>query len=105
TLDDTSGKETLILETPAGQTVTLKDGPSSVEIKDANGDSVKLEAAGITIHTTAKVTISAGTAEISTGMLTVTAGMSKFSGIVQADSVITNSVVSSSYTPGAGNIL
>ena len=104
TLDDADGHETLILETPAGQTVTLKDGPSSVEIKDANGNSVKLEAAGITVNAAAKVTISAGTAEISAGMLTVNAGMSKFSGVVQADTVITNSVVSASYTPGAGNI-
>jgi hypothetical protein len=27
-----------------------------------------------------------------------------FSGVVQAQTVITNSVVSASYTPGAGNI-
>ena len=30
--------------------------------------------------------------------------MSKFSGVVKADTVITNSVVGDSYTPGAGNI-
>jgi hypothetical protein len=34
----------------------------------------------------------------------VSANMSKFSGVVQADTIITNSVVSASYTPGAGNI-
>jgi hypothetical protein len=37
-------------------------------------------------------------------MVTVNAGMSKFSGVVQSDVVITNSVVSASYSPGAGNI-
>ena len=37
-------------------------------------------------------------------MVTVNAGLSKFSGVVQADTVISNSVISSSYTPGAGNI-
>jgi hypothetical protein len=37
-------------------------------------------------------------------MVTVNAGMSKFSGVVQADTVICNSIVSASYTPGAGNI-
>jgi hypothetical protein len=50
------------------------------------------------------VTINASTVEVSAGMVTVNAGMSKFSGVVQADTVITNAVVSSSYTPGAGNI-
>ncbi len=103
-LDDTDGRERLILETPAGQYVTLSDGPASIEIRDSNGNSVKLESAGVTVNAAAKVTITAGTAEISTGMLTVNAGMSKFSGVVQADTVITNSVVSASYTPGAGNI-
>jgi hypothetical protein len=37
-------------------------------------------------------------------MVTVDAGMSKFSGVVKADTVISNSVISASYTPGAGNI-
>jgi hypothetical protein len=37
-------------------------------------------------------------------MVTVDAGMSKFSGVVQADTVICNSIISASYTPGAGNI-
>src|SRR5437868_8202126 len=52
------------------------------------------------VSAAAKVTITAGTAEISAATLTVNAGMSKFSGVVQADTVITNSVVSASYTPG-----
>jgi uncharacterized protein involved in type VI secretion and phage assembly len=104
TLDDTTGQEKIILETPAGQKVTLKDGPGSVEIADSNGNTVKLEPSGVTINCAAKVTVSAATAEISAGMLTVNAGMSKFSGVVQADTVISNSVISASYTPGAGNI-
>jgi hypothetical protein len=37
-------------------------------------------------------------------MVTVNAGMAKFSGVVQADTLIANSVIASSYTPGAGNI-
>lgn len=104
TLEDADGRETLTLETPGGQKVTLKDGPGTIEVADANGNSVKLEPAGITVTAAAKVTVTAATAEISAGMLTVNAGMSKFSGVVQADTVITNSVVSASYTPGAGNI-
>ena len=104
TLDDQDGQESLKLETPGGQKVTLKDGPGSVEIVDSNGNSVKLESAGITVTASAKVTINASTVAISAGMVTVDAGMSKFSGVVQADTVISNSVVSASYTPGAGNI-
>jgi uncharacterized protein involved in type VI secretion and phage assembly len=104
TLDDTSGKETFIAETPGGQRITLQDGPGSVEIVDSNGNSVKLQASGITVNASAKVTVTASMVEVSASMVTVNAGMSKFSGVVQADTVICNSIVSASYTPGAGNI-
>jgi uncharacterized protein involved in type VI secretion and phage assembly len=104
TLDDQDGQEKMILETPGGQKITLKDGPGAVEIVDSSGNSVKLETSGITITASAKVTINASQVEVSAGMVTVNAGMSKFSGVVQADTVISNSVISASYTPGAGNI-
>jgi uncharacterized protein involved in type VI secretion and phage assembly len=104
TLDDTDGQEKMILETPGGQKITLQDGPGSIDLEDSNGNSIKMEAAGITVTASSKVTVNASTAEISAGMLTVNAGMSTFSGVVQADTVITNSIISASYTPGAGNI-
>jgi len=104
TLDDQDGQESFIAETPGGQKITLKDGAGSVEIVDSNGNSVKLEASGITINASAKVTIQASQVSVSAGMVTVDAGMSKFSGVVQCDTLISNSVISASYTPGAGNI-
>jgi uncharacterized protein involved in type VI secretion and phage assembly len=104
-LDDTSGTESLVMETPGGQRVTLKDGPGSVEIIDSNGNSIRMGTSGITVEAAMKVTINAGASmEVTAGMVTVNAAMSKFSGVVQADTVISNSVVSASYTPGAGNI-
>lgn len=104
TLDDSSGQERMVLETPGGQSVTLKDGPGTIEITDSNGNSIKLEPAGVTVTAAAKVTVNASTVEVSAGMVTVNAGMSRFSGVVQCDTLISNSVVSASYTPGAGNI-
>jgi len=104
TLDDQDGQEQFIAETPGGQKITLKDGPGAIWIEDSNGNSVKLETAGITVTASAKVTVNASTVEISAGMVTVNAGLSRFSGVVQADTVITNTVISSVYTPGAGNI-
>ncbi|HEV2762388.1 MAG TPA: phage baseplate assembly protein V [Pyrinomonadaceae bacterium] len=103
TMDDTEGSETLTLKTPL-QSIEIKDGGLSVEIKDANGNSIKMEPAGVTITAAAKMTITASTMEVSAGMVTVNAGMSKFSGVVQSDTNITNSTISASYTPGAGNI-
>jgi uncharacterized protein involved in type VI secretion and phage assembly len=104
TMDDQQGQETLQLETPGGQKITLQDGPGTITVEDSNGNSIKLESSGITINASAKVTVSASQLAVSAGIVTVDAGMSKFSGVVQADTVISNSVVSASYTPGAGNI-
>jgi uncharacterized protein involved in type VI secretion and phage assembly len=104
TLDDQDGQEKMILETPGGQKITMKDGPGSVEIVDSNGNSMKLETAGITVTASAKVTVNASQVAVSAGMVTVDAGMSKFSGVVQCDTLISNTVISATYTPGAGNI-
>lgn len=104
TLDDTEGRERVVIETPGGQTVTLRDGPGTVELRDSSGNSVTMEGAGVTVRASAKVTVEASAVEVSAGSVTVNAGMSTFNGVVKADTVITNSVVSASYTPGAGNI-
>ena len=104
TLDDQDGAEQMVLETPGGQKLTLHDGTGAVIIEDANGNAIRLWSGGITVTSAAKVTINASTVEITAGMVTVNAGVSKFSGVVQADTVIANSVVSASYLPGAGNI-
>jgi uncharacterized protein involved in type VI secretion and phage assembly len=104
-LDDQDGKEMLALETPGGQRVTLEDGSGSIEIVDRNGNSIRLETGGVTVTAAARVTISASAVDVSAGVLTVNAGMSRFSGVVQADTVVANSVISASYSPGAGNLV
>jgi len=69
------------------------------------GSAIQVDDAGqVTIGSASTVTVQGNIVKISAGSITAQAGMSKFSGVVQADTVVTNSVVSSSYTPGAGNI-
>jgi len=95
----------ITLQTAGGQKLVLSDGPGSLEILDSNGNRIKLEPGGITVTSSAKVTINASTVEVSAGSLTFNTGMSRFSGVVQADTVICNSIISASYSPGAGNIV
>src|ERR671910_2605044 len=75
---------------------------SRVALRGKKRNAISLEPAGVTIIASAKLSFAGGSAEISAGSLTIDAGMSRFSGVVQAETVITNSVVASSYTPGAG---
>lgn len=104
TLDDNQGQEKLKLETPGGQKVTLKDGPGGITIEDSNGNSIKLESAGITINAAAKVTVQAAKVDVSAGMVNVDTAMAKFSGMVKCEVLQATSVIATSYTPGAGNI-
>jgi len=104
TLDDSDGREAFSVETPGGQTLRLSDGPGTVRVEDSNGNSVVMEAAGITVTASARVVVNASQVSVSAGQVEVNAAMSTFSGVVKADTVITNAVISSSYTPGAGNI-
>jgi uncharacterized protein involved in type VI secretion and phage assembly len=104
TLDDQDGQEKFIVETPGGQKLTMQDGPGSIELADANGNTISLKGSGITITASAKVTLNASQVAVSAGMVQVDAGMSKFSGVVQCDTLIATTVVGSTYTPGAGNI-
>jgi uncharacterized protein involved in type VI secretion and phage assembly len=104
TIDDTQGSESLTLETPGGQKIAMQDGPGSILIQDSNGNSIQMSSSGITINSSGQVSISASQTEVTSSMVTVNASMSAFSGATQHDTVITSSVVSASYTPGAGNI-
>lgn len=104
TLDDTSGQERFVVETPGGQRISLTDGPGGVKVEDANGNSVALASGGMTLTSGSTVTVQASQVKVSAAMVTVDAGMAKFSGVVKCETLITNAVVSSSYTPGAGNI-
>lgn len=104
TLDDSQGQETLTLETPGGQKLTLKDGPGSVTMEDSNGNTIKLDSSGISVNAAATVKVTASKVDVSAGMVNVDTAMAKFSGVVKCETLIATSVISTSYTPGAGNI-
>lgn len=102
-LIDDGGNARVVVETPGGQCLVLQDAPGSVHIEDANGNAMTLSPSGITINASATLSLSSSNIEINAGLVSVNAAMSRFSGVVQCDTLIANSVVSANYTPGAGN--
>ncbi len=83
------GGHSLVLDDASGGTITLTHSGGSEVVIDASGN--------VKITALAKVSVEAIQVDVS-------APMSTFSGVVKADTVITNSVISGSYTVGAGNI-
>jgi len=102
-IEDSTGPK-VELRTPAGRTLTLDDAQSTITASDPTGNSVTMDASGITITAASKVTVNAATVEVTAGTVTVNSAMSTFSGVVQCNTLIATTVVSSAYTPGAGNI-
>ncbi len=92
------------LETPGGAVARITDQGGGKMTVNAGGASIKIEPSGVTVETGAKVSISASTLEVSAGMVTVDAGLSRFSGVLQCDTLVATTVVASTYTPGAGNV-
>lgn len=103
-LDDAQGQETLTLQTPGGQKVILADGSASIEITDSNGNSLKMDSSGITLRTSGTLTIQANTVSETAGSVTVNTPSATFSGMVNSQTNITTTTISSIYSPGAGNI-
>ncbi|AUM13118.1 phage baseplate assembly protein V [Ketobacter alkanivorans] len=92
------------LRTRSGYHITITEGGGG-EVKIERGSqSVTMTASDITVDSAGPVNINAATVNVSASMVQVDAGMSRFSGVVQCDTIIATSVVGTTYTPGAGNI-
>lgn len=105
TLDDEGGQESIRLETAGGVAIELsEDAGGGITLETGAGANIQVDASGVTIQAGGKVRLEGAQVEVSAGMAIVNAGMSNFSGVVKCDTLIANSVVAASYTPGAGNV-
>ncbi len=96
--DDTGGAVKVTLSTKSGHKLFLTDCPQEVSLEHQNGCKITMNAAG-------QVKIDAtSTVDITASVVNVHAPMALFDGTIKCTTLITTSVVSSSYTPGAGNI-
>jgi uncharacterized protein involved in type VI secretion and phage assembly len=97
--DDTEGSPKITLTTSAGHQLVLDEGGGEITLTHSNGCVIKMDQAG-------KVEIQANsTVDITASTLNVHAGTANFDGLVNCTTLIAkSSVVSPSYTPGAGNV-
>ncbi|MET1254238.1 phage baseplate assembly protein V [Aliikangiella maris] len=102
--ESASGQPKIIFATPQGVSVEISDNSGGEIICQSAGNTITFDSAGVTVNSPAEVAVSASTVKVDSGMVTVNAGMSSFSGVVKCDTLIATTVVSSTYTPGAGNV-
>ncbi len=101
--DDGDGPK-LELRTRSGYRITITEGEGGAIEIERGTQSVSLTTSEINVRSSGPVNIDGANVNVTSGMVKVDAAISKFSGVVQADTVIANAVVGASYTPGAGNI-
>jgi len=101
--DDSDGPK-VEMRTRSGYRININESSGGEITIERGAQSIKLTPAEINIDSSGPVNINSSTVNVSAAMVKVDAAMSKFSGVVQADTVIATSVVGTTYTPGAGNI-
>lgn len=97
------GGDALVLALPGGGELRLEAG--GWDLADGFGNRLVLGPAGVKLEAVSRLEATASQLQISAGLATVDSGMARFSGTMQAETVITQQVIAASYTPGAGNIL
>ena len=101
---DNASTNSLMFETPSGQRIVLEENPPLVRIEDANGNSIRLTPSAIEMVAPVAIKLTSSVIELNASSVNVQTAMANVDGVVQCDTLITNAVVASSYTPGAGNI-
>lgn len=99
-----ASQSTIELETSNGVKLTLKDDGSGKCQLDCGMTTITIDDSGVKIQTSGKLEATASSVQISASTVKVDAAISTFSGMVKCDVLQASSVISSSYTPGAGNI-
>ena len=97
--DDTSGAAKITLSMRSGHQLVLDDSAQSVTLSHSNGATITFDAGGrIEIRANATVDVQASA-------VNVHAPVANFDGLINCTTLIASaSVVSPSYTPGAGNV-
>jgi len=101
--DDNDGPK-VEMRTRSGYRININESSGGEVTIERGAQSITLTASEINIDSSGPVNVNSSTVNVSAAMVKVDAAMSKFSGVVQADTVIATSVVGTTYTPGAGNI-
>ena len=102
-MDDHPDQLSIQLVTAGGQSVTLADAGGTITI-DGGGGTITITPTGVEIQAAGAVRLTAPTAEIRAASLQLN-WHDRANGTVQCDTLIANSVIASSYSPGAGNLI
>jgi phage baseplate assembly protein gpV len=98
------GSETVSIETPLGVSGTFTDEAGGKIELSAAGNTITLDSSGITINAPSGFTLTTSTESITASTINVNSPIANYSGMITSNALQTTAVISTSYTPGAGNV-
>lgn len=78
--------------------------PNSL-LLEAGPHSFEMSIVGAELKSAAQLKLEGADVRMQGAVMNVSAAMTQYSGIVRCDTLVTNTVVASTYTPGAGNLM
>jgi hypothetical protein len=99
-----NGQEQLVIETAEGRRITLSSGAATITIEDGLGNVVLFDGGTVTVRAAGTLVLQAATVEVVASQIMLNAPTVQCSGILEASTVIAQTVSAASYTPGAGNV-
>src|SRR5262249_33899372 len=108
--EDKDGDRRIVLETADGHQLTMDDKDKRITLATKDGGRVTLDelpGKAVVEASQNKITLAPSgiTIEVNAGTLNISAPLVTVSGVVQVSSLIATSIVSTSYSPGLGNLL
>lgn len=102
-MDDKEGPRVRVV-TPNSNEVLVTDGEGGKVKIDVQGTTITVTSSKVEVQASSSVEVSAGQVKVSAGQVKIDAGMVDCSGVVKCATLMADAVISSSYTPGAGNV-
>jgi uncharacterized protein involved in type VI secretion and phage assembly len=99
-----SGQPKISLTTPGGVTAELEDTGGGKLVCRAAGATITLDSSGVKITAPGQVEVQGSMIKMTAGMVTVDTALASFSGMISCNVLQASTVISATYTPGAGNV-
>lgn len=103
-VEESQGQSTIEISTPGEVKATLEEQGGGKITIEAAGSTITIDASGVSINTQRNVKVQAARLSVTAPQVSVNSALAIFSDTIQCNTLRAASVVSGSYSPGAGNM-
>ncbi|MES2625681.1 MAG: hypothetical protein V4628_10405 [Pseudomonadota bacterium] len=98
------GVNNFSLQLGQGNEMKIEAAEGTLRLSTTAGQQITLHANGTIEASSTQILLNASKLTVAASLVSIESGMVQCSGVLKCDTLIANSVIGASYTPGAGNI-